>query len=138
MPRGRGWRRFRVSTLAMPTDDDHRCGFAIREMMVDRRFAALSEISRKPRRLTRVEALVWWLIPLVSGVVAVIWTSVLARRERRRNSPKWRAQRLAEVGHLLTDSVGRASGGRKPTGQGRPSRASSRQPVDGHRSGDSE
>jgi hypothetical protein len=85
----------------MPTGEDHRCRFAIREMMADRRFAALSEISHWPRRLTRVDALVWWLIPLVSGVVAVIWTSVLARRERRRNSPQWRAQRLAEVGHVL-------------------------------------
>lgn len=111
MPRGRGWRRFRVSTLAMPTGYDHRCGFAIREILADLAVAAMRALRRQPRRLTRVDALVWWLIPLVSSAVAVIWTTVLARRERRRSSPQWRAQRLAEVGHVLAAPRGPSSSG---------------------------
>jgi hypothetical protein len=101
----------------MPTACDHRCGFAIREMVTRRRFGALPDISRQTRRLTGVDALVWWLIPLVSGAVAVIWTSVLARRERRRSSPQWRAERLAEVGHLLMVQE-RGAGDRQRPGVG--------------------
>ena len=33
-----------------------------------------------------MSALVWWLIPLLSTVVAVFWTAMLARRERVRSS----------------------------------------------------
>lgn len=46
----------------------------------------------------------WWLIPIVAVALAILWTSFLARRERRRADEKWRAQRFAEVGKQLVDT----------------------------------
>ncbi len=50
-----------------------------------------------------MSALVWWLIPLLSTVVAVFWTAMLARRERVRSSEEWRAARLVEIGGVRKD-----------------------------------
>ncbi len=47
--------------------------------------------------------MVWWLVPLVATAVAIVWTAVLRRRERRRADESWRAQRLAKVGGKLID-----------------------------------
>lgn len=49
--------------------------------------------------------MVWWLIPLVAMATAIIWTALLARRERRRADEKWRAARLAKVGHKLVETT---------------------------------
>jgi len=46
--------------------------------------------------------IVWLLIPLTAMVIAMVWTAVLSRRERRRADERWRAQRLAELGGVLS------------------------------------
>lgn len=51
-----------------------------------------------------MSALAWWLIPIVAVAVAILWTSLLARRERRRADEKWRAQRFVKVGQQLMDT----------------------------------
>ncbi|MDQ1246099.1 MAG: hypothetical protein QG597_466 [Actinomycetota bacterium] len=52
----------------------------------------------------------WWLIPLVATAVAIVWTAVLARRERRRSDDEWRARKLAAVGQRLMDTPLPSSG----------------------------
>lgn len=61
-------------------------------------------LPRAPRTVGPVSALAWWLIPLVATAVAILWTSVLARRERRRSDEEWRARKLAKVGQRLLDT----------------------------------
>lgn len=46
--------------------------------------------------------IVWLLIPLTAVIVAMIWTAALARKERHRADERWRAQRLAELGSVLS------------------------------------
>ena len=53
-----------------------------------------------------MSALVWWLIPLLSTVVAVFWTAALARRERTRSNEDWRAARLVELGGVRSVLAG--------------------------------
>ncbi|MCB0915233.1 MAG: hypothetical protein H6525_11510 [Actinobacteria bacterium] len=48
-----------------------------------------------------MDAVAWWLIPVAATLVAIMWTAVLARRERRRADEKWRAKRMAKVGKRL-------------------------------------
>lgn len=43
----------------------------------------------------------WLLIPLVAVVIALGWTSWLARKERQRADEDWRARRLAQLGPVL-------------------------------------
>lgn len=50
-----------------------------------------------------MSVMVWWLVPLLATAVAIVWTAVLRRRERRRADESWRAQRLAKVGGKLID-----------------------------------
>ena len=50
-----------------------------------------------------MSVMVWWLVPLVATAVAIVWTSVLRRRERRRADESWRAKKLAKVGGKLID-----------------------------------
>lgn len=49
--------------------------------------------------------IVWLLIPLTAVIVAMVWTAALARKERRRADERWRAQRLAELGAVLSTPV---------------------------------
>lgn len=59
--------------------------------------------------------IVWLLIPLTAVVVAMIWTAALARRERRRADERWRAQRLAELGAVLSSPATTADAPADPT-----------------------
>lgn len=54
--------------------------------------------------------IVWLLIPLAAVIVAMIWTAGLARKERRRADERWRAQRLAELGSVLSTPTAGAGG----------------------------
>lgn len=46
----------------------------------------------------------WWAIPVGATLVAILWTALLARRERRRADETWRAKRMAKVGRRLLDT----------------------------------
>jgi len=59
---------------------------------------------RETRTVVGMGVLVWLLIPLAAVVVAVGWTSWLARRERLHADEEWRARRLAELGPALAAS----------------------------------
>lgn len=55
----------------------------------------------EPRTVVAMGVVVWLLIPLVAVLVALGWTSWLARRERQRANEDWRARRLAQLGPVL-------------------------------------
>lgn len=68
--------------------------------------------------------IVWLLIPLMAMIVAMLWTAALARSERRRADERWRAQRMAERGSVLSTTGTPAPAQRveveRPTAQERP------------------
>lgn len=53
-----------------------------------------------------MSVIVWLLIPIAAVVVAMVWTAMLARHERRRADEKWRAARMAELGGVLVTDTG--------------------------------
>lgn len=62
---------------------------------------------RRPRNLFYpevVSTLAWWAIPLGATFLAIVVTSILARRERRRADESWRAKRFAKNGRKLMDT----------------------------------
>lgn len=56
------------------------------------------------RSVGGVNAVAWWAIPIGATFVAILWTALLARRERRRADETWRAKKLAKVGRRLLDT----------------------------------
>jgi cytochrome c-type biogenesis protein CcmH/NrfF len=48
-----------------------------------------------------VSTIAWWAIPLGATFLAIVVTSILARRERRRSDDAWRAKRFVKNGRKL-------------------------------------
>lgn len=48
-----------------------------------------------------VSTISWWAIPLGATFVAIVVTSILSRRERRRSDESWRAKRFVKNGKKL-------------------------------------